>query len=82
MIVKTDMYLAHDFKFWAGAVAHVDAMTTSQISAVEDELDSLYPDGMTAKDINDTFWFETDFLAECNGFDSWDEMMDFNNSEN
>lgn len=79
MIVKKEMLLAHDFKFWEGAATHVDAMTASQISAVEDELDSLYPDGMTATDINDIFWFEPDFLAICNGFTSWDEMIEFNN---
>jgi hypothetical protein len=81
MIIKSEMTL-YDFCFWGGAVSHVSDMTHAQISAVEDELDSMYPDGMTEYDINDIFWFEPDFLAQCNGFDTWDEMMEFNNDEN
>lgn len=83
MIVKVCVLsLAHDFKFWSGGADHAEAMTAEQISAVEDELDSIYPNGMNDYEINDIFWFEPDFLAQCNGFETWEEMMEFNNDEN
>ena len=78
MIVKSEMSLARDFTFWAGAAPRFMAMTTPQVSAVEEVLEEMYPDGMTDTQINDVFWFEPDFLAECNGFESWEEMMYFN----
>lgn len=81
MIVKTETHLATDFVFWAGACYAFDNMTAAQISEVEDTLSELYPDGMTDMEINDTFWFERDFLANCNDFATWEEMMEFNSEE-
>ncbi len=78
MLVKSEMHLASEFVFWAGACYAFENMTDAQISEVEETLTELYPDGMTDTEINDTFWFERDFLANCNGFDTWDEMMVFN----
>lgn len=75
MIVKTELNLSRDFTFWDGAASRYMDMTDEQINNVEMVLEELYPDGMTDVEINDTFWFEVDFLANCNGFDSWDEMM-------
>lgn len=79
MIVKVEMNLARDFQFWGSAAGYsFMSMTESQISEVEDVLDQLYPQGMCDMEINDTFAYDRDFLANCNGFDTWEEMMTFN----
>ena len=35
----------------------------------------------TATEINDLFWFEEDFIARLLGFDSWEALERYNDSE-
>lgn len=72
MIIKSDKSLS-DFDFWSGAVYHANKLSPEDFDTIEDTLTELYPDGMTETEINDTFWFEEDFLAECIGFNSWED---------
>lgn len=55
------------FPFWSGAAQH--EFTYDELELIEDQLEMLYPDGMTETQINDLFWFEEEFLCGCIGLD-------------
>ena len=74
MKITTEVYSKSDFDFWSGAVDTVNALTDDEFEEVIQMLDISYPDGMTATELNDLFWFDEDFVAECLGFDSWEEF--------
>lgn len=51
-----------DFNFWSGAKDH--SFTYNELKDIEDQLEEIYPDGMTETDVNDLFWFEDESLCE------------------
>lgn len=57
----------HNFEFWSGAKERADMLTSSQLDAIETELEQLYPDGMTETELNDLFWFDFDFVCSLIG---------------
>lgn len=63
------------FNFWSGAEETVKHLTTSDIEIVESCLNDLYPNGLTDTMINDFFWFERDCVAQCLGYEDWDELL-------
>ena len=63
-----------DFKFWGGAVDRAKYLTPVELDIIEDVLEDMYPDGLTATKINDMFWFEKDLIARCLGYDSFKEI--------
>lgn len=75
MIIKSDVSLS-DFKFWSGAVDRTSKLTSDDFETIENVLTDMYPDGMTDTELNDFFWFEEDFIAECLGFDSWEDFLE------
>lgn len=75
MVIKSETSL-FDFKFWSGAVDRAEKLCKDDFDKIEDALSDMYPDGMTECEVNDFFWFEEDFLAQCIGYDSWDEFLD------
>ena len=74
MKITTEVTNKNDFDFWSGAVDTVDALTWEEFEQVMAELEMLYPDGMTATELNDLFWFDEDFVAQCLGYNSWEEF--------
>ncbi|AKG94255.1 hypothetical protein AVT43_gp81 [Polaribacter phage P12002L] len=52
-----------NFEFWSGAKQHY--FTFSELQEIQNQLEELYPDGMSETKINDLFWFEEEFLCEC-----------------
>ena len=56
-----------NFGFWSGAKDRADMLTSSQLDAIETELEQLYPDGMTETELNDLFWFDFDFVCSLIG---------------
>lgn len=74
MVITTEVYSKSDFDFWSGAVSTVDALTDDEFEQVLAELEGIYPDGMSDTELNDLFWFDEDFVAQCLGFDSWEEF--------
>lgn len=74
MKITTEVYDKNDFDFWSGAVDTVDALDDSEFEQVMAELEMLYPEGMTATELNDLFWFDEDFIAQCLGYNSWEEF--------
>jgi hypothetical protein len=70
-----------DFEWWSGAVTTattLDNLERLDGRRVWEELewtfDSEYPDGMDGGLVNDIFWFETDYVAQILGFESWEEL--------
>ena len=66
MIITTEKDLTN-FKFWAGAKALAKKLTYTELQQITDQLEELYPEGMTETQINDLFWFEEDFICEMIG---------------
>lgn len=62
------------FGFWCGARDRAEHLTDEQLDQLEACLEELYPDGMSETQVNDIMWFEEDFVAECLGFGSWEEL--------
>ena len=63
-----------DFKPWSGAVSTYETLTYEQLTQLDDILEDLYPEGMTDTQVNDTLWFETDWIAELLGFRNWEHL--------
>ena len=42
-------------------------LTSSQLDAIETELEQLYPDGIGETELNDLFWFDFDFVCSLIG---------------
>ena len=66
MTIHTETAL-RNFGFWSGAKDRADMLTSSQLDAIETELEQLYPDGMTETELNDLFWFDFDFVCSLIG---------------
>ena len=56
-----------DFKFWAGAKANAEMLTTNELLQVEEQLECLYPEGITEIELNDLFWFEFEWICDLIG---------------
>ncbi len=66
MIIKTEKDLTN-FDFWSGAVSLSNRLTYTELQQITEQLEELYPDGMTETQINDLFWFDEDFICEMIG---------------
>lgn len=66
MTIHTETAL-RNFGFWSGAKERADMLTSSQLDAIETELEQIYPDGMTETELNDLFWFDFDFVCSLIG---------------
>lgn len=64
------------FNFWSGGKQNAELLTFKELEQIESCLEDLYPDGIDETMVNDIFWFDTDFIAECLGFDSWEELYE------
>lgn len=65
-----------NFDFWGGAVFTASLLEEDDFDSVEVELEDIYPDGISDIEINDIFWFETDFIANICGYENFEEMME------
>lgn len=68
MTIKTEQSL-RNFEFWSGAKSNAEMMTCEELDSVENELEALYPEGMTDTEINDLFWFDFDYVCELIGLE-------------
>lgn len=63
-----------NFDFWSGATYTAEHLTNKELDIIESALKELYPDGCDETTVNDIFWFERDFIAECLGYRDWEEL--------
>ena len=72
MTIKTEQSL-RNFEFWSGAKINAEQLTNEEFDTLENELEDLYPDGMTDTEINDLFWFDFEWICEMLGLSYNDE---------
>ena len=70
-----------NFQFWSGAKDTAEQLTEEQFDQIESVLEDCYPDEITDTQINDIFWFEDDWIAECLGFADWETLVKHNKGE-
>lgn len=75
MIIKSEIDL-EDFNFWGGALDRTKYLTHEDFQTLEQMFIDLYPDGLEEVLVNDTFWFDEDFIADCLGYDSFEGLME------
>ena len=82
MKVIKEVYEIGDFEFWSGAEITAQVLDDNgDFETVMDMLEELYPDGVTDTTLNDMFWFESDFIANLLGYDSWEEYENKDNED-
>lgn len=82
MKVIKEVYSFGDFDFWSGAENTAQVLDDNDdFETVMDELEELYPEGVTETTLNDMFWFESDFIANLLGYDSWEEYENKDNDD-
>lgn len=67
MIITQDIAL-RNFKPWAGAKAVFNRLTTDELDTLEELLNDLQ-ETWSETEINDTFWFEDEWICETLGID-------------
>ena len=68
MTIKTEQSL-RNFEFWSGAKDNAAMMTAEELDSVENELEAMYPEGMTDTEINDLFWFDFEYVCDLIGLE-------------
>ena len=66
MRIKTEKSLQH-FQFWSGAKELAEQLTWEELIEIENQLEELYPNGLTETELNDLFWFDAEFICELIG---------------
>lgn len=66
MKIYTETSLVN-FEFWSGAKGRVQYLTDDELNTIENELEDLYPDGLSETELNDLFWFEFDWVCSLIG---------------
>lgn len=63
-----------DFEFWSGARQTAELLTVEELDSIESTLEEIYPEGIDETHLNDIFWFDDDFIAECLGYDDFETL--------
>lgn len=66
MRIKTEKSL-QNFQFWSGAKDLAERLTWEELIEIENQLEELYPDGLTETELNDLFWFDAEFICDLIG---------------
>lgn len=65
-----------NFEFWSGAKDFASKLTDNEFDTIEAFLETEYPDGMDETQINDLFWFESEWIcSDILGVD-YNEIME------
>lgn len=56
-----------DFEFWSGAREIASRLTDSEMDQIESMLEELYSEGMTETQLNDLFWFDSEWVCSLIG---------------
>lgn len=65
-----------NFDFWSGARTNAEELTYEQLDDLDAILEDLYPEGMSATQLNDLMWFEFDTIKEWLDIEDEDEDKD------
>ena len=59
-----------EFQAWSGAVGTKNTIISLRLEEQFEELvDECYPDGLTAAELNDILWFDSEWIFECLGIE-------------
>jgi hypothetical protein len=64
--------------FGQGGKDTVEELTESELEQIEQILEHIYPEGLSAGELNDMFWFQRDLIAEWLDYKDFDEIMERN----
>ncbi len=65
-----------DFNAWQGGKDTLNDLTDEQLEKVQEYIEEVYPDGISDEELNDTLWFDRDFIAhDILGFEDYEDMM-------
>ena len=68
--VNTMKIITNRFQPWAGATDTYEIIIENNyLSAFEDMIEELYPDGIEENTLNDLLWFESEFIFENLGIE-------------
>ena len=62
-----------DFDFWSGAATNAEELDYDQLDELESILEDIYPNGISATELNDLMWFDFDTIKEWLGIENDDE---------
>ena len=62
-----------NFDFWSGGRSNAEELTYNQLDELEAILEDMYPEGMSATELNDLMWFDFDTIKEWLGIEDEDE---------
>ena len=69
MTISSDVRL-RDFEAWSGAISTKDVIIENgKEGAFEELINELYPDGLSATELNDLLWFDDEWLYEQLGIE-------------
>ena len=68
-----------EFEAWAGGFDTWKQLTADQLDAIEARFVDYFGEEPTTRTaINDFLWYQRDLIAALLGFDSWDELTEYN----
>ena len=66
-----------DFQFWSGAADRVKDLTGEDLDTIEAAIEDCFGEDIpTEGEINDIFWFDSDWVAQILGYDGWDDLIE------
>lgn len=61
---------------WAGAKNTLSYLTVKDVEEIFEHLDEMYNGDISLTQINDIFWFETDYIAQCLGYEDFEDLIE------
>lgn len=65
------------FHFWSGGATNAEELDYDQLDELESILEDMYPDGMSATELNDLMWFDFDTVKEWLGIEDSEDEDEF-----
>ena len=57
----------YTFEFWSGAKENADKLSLEELEILDDYFSEFYPEGVSATEVNDWFWFYFDDILDILG---------------
>ena len=74
MIITEEKDLVN-FKFWGPAKDFADKLKYSELENLQVYIEEIYPNGLTATELNDIFAYDREGLVECLGYANEEEIF-------
>ncbi len=64
-----------NFKFWGPAKDFADKLKYEEFDRLQEYIEDIYPEGLTATELNDIFAYDREGLLECLGYEDEEEIL-------